>query len=277
MNRFIKFIPAPLSSLDNGLYAGMMVKFVDLVTATTEEKLGVTESMAVLKPLVNKMSDFVMRSYKFVETDKLKDLDLKRDSIYTHIFQAIRAEVKSPITARAEAANTLNTVLNTYYNSRATGLSYDKETALINGLLIDAAKPENAAHIVTLGLKEAVDGLKAVQGEFALVLNTRSTSRTKVFADKSVELRKNIDVCYDVTTDMIFAKSVLEPSAEITEFINQWNMRITETKATYNLSTALKKAAKKKQSEQKSGEDGGSTSGRPPAENPTDASAEVKA
>ena len=269
MQRFLSFIYLALYLLDNRTYATLMVKLKNLIVKFTPEKLGVTDHMTKFSPLVDKMSDYVMRSYKFAETVDLKGLDEKRDALYSYLYQTIHASLKSPAPEKQTAAKALDAVMSPYYDHRTTNLSYSKETATINGFLIDAAKPENAAHIVTLGLKTEVDQLKAIQEEFSTLIESRSTNRKEVYDEKTAEVRGEIDIWYDVITDVIFAKSILEPSAELTDFIKQWNMHLSEEIASINQSQAIKAAAKKKKEDKKD-------DSTKPADPTTDATSETK-
>ena len=263
MEPFKRFADCPISQLYNDLFKEAMFRFRDQITIATPEKLGVGDYMVVFEPALNKLNDLLERSFMFLETAPLGELDKRRDQLFIFINQTVRAATGSPIAAQKTAADVLTVMLHPYNLKEATKIAYARESALIEGMLTDAYKAENLAHFTTLGLKEALDQLKAVQAAFRAKNEERADSRKDLLAEKTQDQRKEVFVIYGRMTDTIFAKSVLEPSADITKFMDDWNVRLKEISTTYNQSQA-----QKKKKTDTADESGTNTSGRPPSEAP---------
>lgn len=279
MQRNKHFETIALTSLDNGFYVALLTDFRDMIVVITPEKLGLTDYMVLLDKDLTKLQDYVARSFKFSESEEIILLDTRRDDTYSFIFQSIKAALKSPKTAARAAAKVLTAVMSAYYNKSTTRLAYEKESAYIDGFLLDAAKPENAVHFATLGLTDIVAELKQTQADFTAKYKARTTSKEAVYAEKTVELRKDTDVLYELMTEHVFAKSILEPSGDITKFMDSWNFKVKELK------NAISGTGKRKKDEtpatkpeSSTGEtpvvtddkNGVNTSGRPPSTETTE-------
>lgn len=267
MEANLKFEPIALGKLDNDLYRDTMVRFDSLITVATPEKLGIAEYMPVFTSNLNNLKDLLERPYMYVETAELGDLDKQRDQLFIFINQMIRTAVNSPVPAQKAAADVLSVMMHPYAIKNATRATYAKESGLIEGMLLDAYKPENLAHFTTLGLKESLEQLKSVQAAFKAKTEERSDSRKLIWAEKTKDSRSKMDVVYGRITDHIVAKNILEPSADINKFIEDWNVRIKEIRNSYKQSQSMKEAARKKKTDT-ADESGTNTSGRPPSEAP---------
>ena len=263
MDPFKNFNEAPLTKIYHELFKEAMFRFRDLVKIATPEKLGVGDYMVVFEPALNKFNDLLERPYMFIETAPLNELDKQRDSIFSYISKTVQAAVNSPVAAQKTAATALSVMLQPYTSKRIIHAANAVESGLLEGMLTDAYKAENLAHFTTLGLKEALDQLKAVQAAFRAKNEERADSRKDLLAEKTQDQRKEVFVIYGRMTDTIFAKSVLEPSVDITKFMDDWNVRLKEISTTYNQSQA-----QKKKKTDTADESGTNTSGRPPSEAP---------
>ena len=289
MEKNLKFVSIGLAELSNAFFVSIMKQIVALILEFTPEKLGVSEFMVKFKSLVDKLQDYVLRSFTLAETQELNELDKERDDLFTYFNQAFRMGLKSPEESERKAAQALSEVMKPYYNSKTTRLAHEKETVYIDGFIMDVSKPENLAHITTLNLTTKLDQLKKAESDFVVLYKKRTDSRTELYAENTQELRGETEVYYDRILDQIFAKSILEPSEEIHTFMIKWNGSLNETKASINKVAAQYAANKKKDEDPKdkpaTGEDpvvtddknGVTTAGRPPATETTDPSETVTA
>ncbi len=279
MKGFKHFEVITIQQLDNGFYLAFLTDFRDLIAVFTPEKLGVAELMSAFEKDLVKLQDYVARSYKFAESEDLLILDTQRDDIFSFIYQTIKTSLKSTEAASKASAKILSAVMSAYYNKNTTRYAYEKESSYIDGFLLDAAKPENTPHFATLGLSNSLALLKTVQADFTAKYKARVTSKEAVYAEKTVELRKDTDIHYQRITDFIFAKSLIEPSDDITKFMDNWNFKVKDFK------NAISSTGKRKKDEtpatkpeSSTGEtpvvtddkNGVNTSGRPPSTETTE-------
>lgn len=63
MEKNLKFVSIGLTELSNAFFVSIMKQIVALILEFTPEKLGVSEFMVKFKSLVDKLQDYVLRSF----------------------------------------------------------------------------------------------------------------------------------------------------------------------------------------------------------------------
>ena len=139
------------------------------------------------------------KSSTITEADQLRDED----------FQALREAIKPYRNSRREnekaAYKTLDLLFDQY--KKATKVSYEEESALLNSLLEKLRKAEYQSAIETLGIGRFMNNLTESQAAFE-----------KVFSDRSQEnlakqLRKDLAVPYQQLSDYVAILAQLKEDA----------------------------------------------------------------
>lgn len=113
----------------------------------------------------DKFNDGFKLSSKGKFTDLLLELDQKRGNSYRALYHGVQSFLYSDVAAEAQAAKTLNVLLE-FYGLEFTNGTYEGETGTLNKLIADLQKPENAAAIAVLKLEAKVAQLVKDMGAF---------------------------------------------------------------------------------------------------------------
>lgn len=126
-----------------------------------------------------------------------------------------------PDPAFQSAARTVDAVLRAY--DKLYSKAYAEETALIDGLLADLAKPEVATALQTLHLETYVTQLKTQNGEYKTLDASRTDEYTARVKTDTSKARKATDETLDLVVQRVNAYAVLEPTDVINGFIDTVN------------------------------------------------------
>ena len=146
-----------------------------------------------------------------------------------------------------EAAKQLNFDLKGYYDFARK--PNQQQTALIDGMGTDLAKPGMDAYLEALHLTETMGVIVEANNRYKALLNQRTYEAPAVKTAKIKELRLEMDDLYDEMTTYAFAMSVLHPNDTNTAFITDLNKLITEVMNLYNQRIAQAQAAKRRKEE----------------------------
>ena len=233
-----EFSGAKLNNLEYGYFAD---KFLELMEATTADKLHVDQTLVDHYGANAKtLRDISKQSRTSNETAQISEIDKQADELIVYIFEALRSAMKSPIATRRTAATELYNALKPY--NGIYELAQRQEVQAIKGMLVDLAKENLAAHVTTLGMNDEVDALSDVATQYEAALEQRSINQVNVLGT-SKEVRKTMDELYDYITTVAFAFSVAEPSEELDNFVKTTNRLIDDARKAYNLRTGHSKPA----------------------------------
>lgn len=202
-----------------------------LIIGIGADKLHIETLYSEYKELVTTEANIVHRQTAYVSTEQLKEADKERDNILGVTMQIIHAHCASTISAKRNAALALEAITAPY---KGIGRSeYRSETREIAGLLAVLNSEEASTHITTLHLTDEVAELAMKNAAFEAVMGQKlqeevgRTPQTNISTD---ELRKLVDTKYAEIVQMVNAYAIVQPSAEIEDFITQMNALITLTK-----------------------------------------------
>ena len=148
------------TDFDKALHLSYQKRCYDFVAAVDKEKLRLSDDLLKRwKACIDVEVEINKANAASEHTEKLLELDGKRDNLVGGILGTAQSQLASPIAARGEAAKTVYFNLRMYQGIQRE--SYSAESAHIHGLLKDAEKC--TAELATLGLTELVDELKNVQ------------------------------------------------------------------------------------------------------------------
>lgn len=210
------------------------------------EKINVSaDLLAEYLKNINQEVDLSRETRASVDTAIMGGLDEDRNELVDYLFGSINNSAHSPLAAHKMAHATLSLVIKPYGALKYEAV--DTETAHISGLVVDLKKPENAAHIATLGLTDIVTALEAKNKEYEAARTARTETRAAQTMEDSKTIRPRTDACYQRICDCIYASLLLCKVAEdrpaIEALIDSMNQAIAEFKASYNMSQGQKKAA----------------------------------
>ena len=107
-----------------------------------------------------------------VETPQLKEADHVRDECITYLDSRVKtAALHDPDPVRKAKAKLLMHIFKNY--KRMKRKAYPEQTGWVWGALKELDKPENKAIIAFLGLEDAVEAIRAANGEFERIWGER--------------------------------------------------------------------------------------------------------
>ena len=146
MNEYIEINKVGLPQLDNGRHYEYHNFVYGLLSAADATKIGVpTAKITEYKGCLDVEGELNLETQANLNTQRMLKKDAERDRLLSFLFNTIRAYQFSPEAAEAEAADELEIVVRPYYRIQKAGL--DKESAAIDGLLIDLRKAKNTPHL----------------------------------------------------------------------------------------------------------------------------------
>ena len=220
----------------------------DVVSADVEDPLGIpTELRTAAYEKLAALTDLVNESKGSLTTETLDVEDKTRENGVSYLFATVKQNLRSPFASQMEAAKQLNFALKGYYDFARK--PNQQQTALIDGMGTDLAKPGMDAYLEALHLTETMGVIVEANNRYKALLNQRTYEAPAVKAAKIKELRLEMDDLYDEMTTYAFAMSVLHPNDTNTAFITDLNKLITEVMNLYNQRIAQAQAAKRRKEE----------------------------
>lgn len=141
--------------------------------------------------------DFVNRPLRSAYTDTIEELDRQRDGIVSDILGRLKgAQYSSDITVR-NAFPELKRQLIERYPASINAENYQKQTALVEGLLVDLEK-QNRAVLKTLGIDALSEALKDVNSRFTQTFLSRTSERVRQSDSDLASLRAAVDDAYSL-------------------------------------------------------------------------------
>lgn len=250
MNEYIEINKIGLPQLDNGRHYEYHNFVYGLLSAADATKIGVPAAkITEYKGCLDVEGELNLETQANSNTQRMLKKDAERDRLLSFLFNTIRAYQFSPEAAEAEAADELEIVVRPYYRIQKAGL--DKESAAIDGLLIDLRKAKNTPHLTTLRLATVLPKLETANAEFRKVYAERTSARAD---DKELPAAKDARAKTDAVFDRIafilqaayYSGTAPIERALIGSIVKQMNQRMEETYEKYRYSLAQKRAADKK-------------------------------
>ena len=256
MGAIIKIKPIGLTKFNNPEYENFMSRFRGHIPSGETDKpdsisllsvnnpLGITDAqLSAFDTDLALLVDLVNQSRISDETAQMLDVDKQRDDLVVYTTSSISQMTKSPLPAQRSAAQTVYNIIKPYIGIYKS--ANQQETAQIEGLLTDLAKPGIPEHIKTLGLTDVIAALREANTQYASLTAQRTNNKAAAIKENSAVVRLRLDSLYDDMTTMAFVQSVANPTAETAAFVNNLNALIDETLALHNQRIAIAKASKK--------------------------------
>ncbi len=276
MSSFITIKSIGLTNLNNAEFLAFMKGALSLLPTASEEEeerpgglsllsttaetgvpaLGLTaEFVSAMQADVEALAEVVSESRIAQETEESEVQDKRRDMTATYVTQLITNASKSPIAAESEAGNALYKVIKPYVG--LAKLPGAQETVMIEGLLADLRKEENATHIAALRLETYLTELEAANNAYRAITSQRLQARAANRKESGATIRARLGEKYEDLALLAQSYNIVQPTAETETYVNNLNQLITETTTAYN------QRAKRPKSESSAseGEEGGERPG----------------
>lgn len=199
-------------------------KVLDFIKTSNPVSLHVDNKTAAYTTAVETLAAIVNRQRAFIATSAMKEADRTRDNAAGVISSVTSAYLTSPVAEKSAAARLLNPQLSPYKGIR--NHEYTKQTAEVKGMLAVLNQSNNKDAIATLGLTEEVKALDTANAAFetAFLGKTAEMSTRIVESDaKSAEVIAEANSLYTEITQTVNAYAIVQPSDEITAFIQNIN------------------------------------------------------
>lgn len=190
---------------------------------------------------IEEESRIVNRQTAMASTVDVSAADRQRDSAVGVIMNLTNAHTTSIIAEKADAANKLRQLLAPYKG--IGNHAYQKETAEINGMVAVLTTGDGATYAATLGMDDEVDALMQANAAFEEAYARNQEEAATLAALQSVdtkELRAQVDALYQQIVLTVNAVAVLQPTDEVTTFIQKVNGIIYKAEQEMGTSTASK-------------------------------------
>ena len=234
------------TKLDNAMHVQYHSEMYGILKSADQAKTGLpADVMTEYNTNLAQEVDINREAQADALTADLVVADRERDRAVQYLFGVVRNANLSPDEATREAAIMLAIAVNPYRGLHDE--ANDRETALILGLLADLKKPENAAHLATLGLTAMPAKIEALNKAFAELATKRSDKRATTRLPLATVVRPKTDAAYErliftLRSNYLFGQAPIEKAA-IEALAVRLNERATELDTAYRQSAAQKRAA----------------------------------
>lgn len=160
-------------------------------------------------------------------TEKIQELDAKRDALWVGFLAYIRGWLAFPEEDKAQAANKLLLIAENY-GKNIQQKPFQEETAIINSVLQDLAKPENSPLITLIGAEIWVQGLSQANQAFEQLHNDRTEEQGTLLVGKTREARKEMNEVYTKLIKTLNAFAYINGEALYQNLANTLNEEIGE-------------------------------------------------
>ena len=228
-----------MDKFQNALFGDFLTGYSALIVKATPEKLGVADLYSRFSKNLASYADLVQEARAAEESASLELLDKKRDNQLRFIFGIVDAYFYDDDAAKQNASVQLIRILKPYRGSQDQPVNMESQN--IVGMVMDLRKTENVGFATALALTEKVTKLEETNNAYKDLRLHRTSSASVALQNKTKEARTVLGIDYSNMNDIVMAKSVLEPSDDITTFIVALNRLIDETQTNYRQLTAKRK------------------------------------
>lgn len=238
MKKVVKLKSIALGRLNLAEYLSVVKRVYTLVQRTVGfDALGIEpEVQEQYEALLSDLGDMVGRSFATAETAEMAKLRELRLRLAQHIINSARNARRVPLVEKAESARRLYNVLKPCVGFYT--LPDIQVTTVVDAMVFDLRKEENAACVAVLGLQECVDELARTNAQYHRLVNQRAEASMANHAlGDSRSARRKMNLLYDYVTTVAFCQSVVNPSDEKSLLISNINAIIAEEKTAYKQRT----------------------------------------
>ncbi len=221
-----------LGKLNNAEFSYFANQVTNRVMSIGVENLHIpTEVFDSYKELNGQLISLLGQSRTSEETAEITDIDMLEDEMIVSLMANIRNASSSPIASKKAAGTALYIICKPYTGLQR--LPQRQQVQTVEGLLSDLDKGDYPKHLNTLGLKEEVAELKALNARYIELLDKRAKSQAENGLTDSKPIRLKMSELYDVICCHVFANNLLNPTTDLDEFIVFLNKLVNDVDTAY--------------------------------------------
>lgn len=204
--------------LTNGEFLNYSNAIVHVAQGFDPEIIPVKDKLEDLEDINVRLVDFINETKKSYDTEKIANLDARRDTIFVALWNYVEQLAKLDGSKQIDrVAKYLQAVLSPYKGVYRRSLT--QETEALKGLKFDIDKNEDAQDCcVALGIDAVKTELFAVNAELDAIYTTRSDEERSKGAEKAgdttASLRKTAAGLVEDIIGIVNAMNKLKPGAE---------------------------------------------------------------
>lgn len=226
-----QIVSIPLSSLQLGTHLAFHQEVLRYIGLATAAELKIETQAPLYEAEVDVEQTVVNRPSSQRYTEQLADADGQRDDAVSVFVNVVKAQTRSVIPEKKEAAQQLRSVIDPYTDVARE--AYMKETAAIRGLLTALKDEKNASLVKLLHLEDEEIGIEETNGAFETLYEKSQEDaqmRLELESIDTKELRSRVDTLYQDIVKVVNAFAIAVPSDAINTFIANVNGLIYRTK-----------------------------------------------
>ena len=236
MGTFTLIPPMSLGNLNKAEKLSLLKRYMKLMPSGSDsespDEISLLADSGV--PVLNISAGQVTRMNGII--DELTELTMQASSSEetagNYIVRRVLDYAKLPLAAERTAAQRMEPALRGYRDF--ANLPTAQETEVINGLLIDLAKPEFADSVVTLQLAPYIAELRRLNDRYAELAALRDKSRSvRTENVTSKELSSEAQDLLDDMCALANASSLLQPSEEARVFVRDATHLFAQVRTAY--------------------------------------------
>ncbi|MDL2248024.1 DUF6261 family protein [Bacteroides sp. OttesenSCG-928-J23] len=196
-----------------------------LILETTAAVLKIEDLFPQYDTEIGVLFQLVNRAQGSVFSEKIKEMDLKRDGLIGELFTIVDFAAGSQIPTRKEPGLMIKRVIAPYRGIASN--EYTKETGQIRGMLRDLGAADELVDAQdALGLGAVVQELRKTNNKLAEYMGERSTemgTRAATNNTNTDEQRRIVDDLYRQIIEKVNAVAIVLPDPAIDTFIDAQN------------------------------------------------------
>lgn len=206
--------------------------------------LKLKEASDAFKTAITSLDDALKPLRISVDTQKLNELDARRDRALIGINAFLKSFAHYPDAAKTNASAKLKAEIDKY-GKAPQNLPLREETAMISNVLQDFAKPENAAFVSDLGANSWITELQTANTEFETLYNSRTQETAAVEVGKTKAERQKTQEALTTLINTINARMLLDGEANYKPLADEVEFEMKRAKTAYKATTTNNKATEK--------------------------------
>lgn len=226
-----QIVSIPLSSLQLGTHLMFHQEVLRYIGQATPAELKIETQAPLYEAEVDVEQTVVNRPSSQRYTEQLAEADSQRDDAVSVFQGVVKAQTRSVMPEKKEAALQLRSVLSPYNDVARE--AYMKETAAIRGLLATLKNEKNKSLVTQLHLDDEIVAIEETNGEFEILYEKSQEDaqmRLELESIDTKELRSRVDTLYQGIVQIVNAFAIAVPSDAINTFVTNVNGLIYRTK-----------------------------------------------
>lgn len=212
-----------LSMLRNLEHFQVMSNVLAYLKGENLEELRLSSLAATFETKLSAYDEVLVLERGNVLSGKISEADAERDNALKALLNVVKAYTSFPEADKADAALTLQHVIEKY-GKGIDRLPYLQESGVLNNLLQDLEIKENADAVGLLHLEDWVNKLKEATGRFDTLFADREADNSTKLSGKVKEARQSVQAEFEQLALLVNAYEVVygaEPYSALSGKINE--------------------------------------------------------